>query len=105
MPHSFPTRRPSDLGGVGVTERVLSSAHLSKLLRMRAPAGEFDIPQSSAFSHMLTRLGYSKVEKQVKWRGEPLRVWLKNGVELDNDQIRSQLDLTLPALLPAPAGL
>lgn len=87
-------------GGEGITAKVVSTSHLSRLLALRAPGGGFDVPKTTALTYMLTRLGYSKLDKQIKWRGEPVRIWLKDGVELDNDQIRSQLDNSLPNLLP-----
>ncbi|WP_242163373.1 primase-helicase family protein [Lysobacter sp. M15] len=79
-------------GAVGITENVLSSSHLAALLEFRAHAGSFTVPKTIALSHMLTRIGYSKVERQVNWEGTMRTIWLKNGVELTNDQIRLELD-------------
>ncbi|HRP71292.1 MAG TPA: DUF5906 domain-containing protein [Luteimonas sp.] len=79
-------------GGVGISENVVSSSHLAALLEFRAHAGGFAVPKTIALSHMLTRIGYSKVEKQVNWEGTMRTIWLKNGVELTNDEIRLELD-------------
>jgi hypothetical protein len=81
-------------GAHGVTARVFSSGHLSRLLTMQAATGAFDAPQGKALHHMFTRLGYSNVEGQLKWNGAPCRIWLRNGVELTSDEIRSELDKT-----------
>lgn len=78
-------------GSVGVTDKVLSSSMLSMQLAYRANQDGFEVPQKTALNHMLTRLGYSKLEKQIKWNGRTHTVWVKNGVELDNDQIRLEL--------------
>lgn len=88
-------------GGVGITDGIVSTSHLSRLLAQRAPAGGYDVPKTSALTFILTRLGYSKLDKQVKWRGEPLRVWVKNGVEVTPEGVRSQLDHSLPHLSPS----
>ena len=87
-------------GSVGITKKVVSSGHLSKLLEMRSKPGGFDVPKTTTLNFILTRLGYSKLDKQIKWRGEPLRIWLKDGVEFSNEDVRSQLDGSLPNLLP-----
>jgi hypothetical protein len=79
-------------GAVGITENVISSSHLSKLLNYRSQIDGFEVPKGMALNHMFTRLGYSKAEKQVKWLGQTFTIWLKDGVELDNDQIRLALD-------------
>lgn len=83
-------------GGMGITDSIVSTSHLSRLLAQRAPAGGYDVPKTTALTFILTRLGYSKLDKQVKWRGEPLRVWVKNGVEVTPDCVRSQLERSLP---------
>lgn len=83
-------------GGVGISELAVSTGHLSRLLQLRAPAYGFDAPKTTALTFMLSRLGYSKMDKQIKWRGEPVRIWVKDGVELSNEDVRSQLDNSLP---------
>lgn len=79
-------------GGVGITENVVSSSHLSRQLHIRSQIDNFDMPKGTALNHMLTRLGYSKVEKQIKWMAQTYTIWLKNGVELTNEEIRLALD-------------
>lgn len=93
-------------GGVGVTENVISSSHLSRLLQIRSQIDGFDMPKGMGLNHMFTRLGYSKVEKQIKWQTQTHTIWLKDGVELTNDEIRLALDnsnLTQTQLKPPPS--
>jgi hypothetical protein len=81
-------------GGVGITETVLSSSMLARALTFKSNQDRFDIPRGPAMNHMLTRLGYSKLDKQVKWDGQTHTIWLKNGVEFTNEQVRIDLDGT-----------
>lgn len=82
-------------GAVGVCVNVVSSAALSTALKLKAVAGDFEVPQGWAMNHMLTRLGYSKFPKIVKWNGRTHTLWLRNGVTLDAEGLRSELDKTL----------
>lgn len=79
-------------GGVGITEKVVSSSHLSRALGLRSQTDGFEMPKGMALNHMFTRLGYSKVEKQIKWNAQTYTIWVKDGVELSNDQIRFELE-------------
>ncbi len=88
-------------GAVGGTGGVLSSAHLRRELHARAMAGGFTVPETTAFGHMLTRLGYSKMDRDVKWNGIACTLWLRDGVELTNEQARSELDSFRPDFRPA----
>lgn len=88
-------------GTHGVTARVFSSAHLRRALQTRALGGGFTVPETTAFGHMLTRLGYSKSDGYVKWKGETCTIWLQNGVELTNEQARLELDSFQPNFQPS----
>jgi Uncharacterized conserved protein len=81
-------------GSVGITENVVSSSHLSRLLQIRAQVEGFELPKGTALNHMFTRLGYSKIDKQIKWQGQTYTIWLKDGVELTNDDVRKVLEST-----------
>lgn len=90
-------------GGHGITESVLSSSALSTLLTFRARQDGFDVPQTTNFNHMLTRMGYSKMEKYVKWAGRTHTIWVKDGVEMSPEDVKATLDQTsfqLPTQLP-----
>lgn len=79
-------------GGVGISANVFSSSCLSRVMQIKAQIESLEIPRGIALNHMLTRIGYSKLEKQIKWNDQTHTIWLKNGVELDNEQIRTALD-------------
>lgn len=81
-------------GAHGVTARVFSSAHLARLLEARARFDSFAMPQGKALHHMYTRMGFSKLERDVKWNSTACTVWLRNGVELTNEEIRSELSIS-----------
>jgi len=63
-------------------------------MQIKAQIDNFEIPRSSNLNHMLTRLGYSKLEKQFKWNNQAHTIWLKNGIELSNEEIRLKLEAT-----------
>lgn len=79
-------------GAHGVTARAFSSAHLSRLLEARSRFDCFEMPRGRALHHMFTRMGFSNSAERVKWNGEMCRVWLRDGTDLSNDQIRIELD-------------
>jgi Family of unknown function (DUF5906) len=83
-------------GANGITENVLSSSHLSRMLQIKSQLDAFDMPRGIALNHMLTRMGYSKLEKQIKWQGQTHTIWIRNGIEMDNDAIRLALDNSNP---------
>lgn len=88
-------------GAIGVTANVISSSMLSALLENRAQFDRFDVPRSTSLNHMLTRMGYSKMEKLVKWNGRSHSIWVRDGLDLDNESVRLELDrsaLVGPAL-------
>lgn len=76
----------------GITRDVFSSAILTQQLTWRANQERFDIPKTNNLNFMLTRMGYSQHDKPIKWNGQTHRIWLRNGVELNNDEIRLRLD-------------
>jgi len=80
------------MGAHGITENVVSSSCLSNFMKIKAIQDGFDLPKGAALNHMLTRMGFSKLEKQVKWRNSTHTVWVKNGISDNNDEIRAILD-------------
>lgn len=86
----------------GVGEKVLSSSCLSQGLKVRAAMEGFEVPKSTALNHLLTRLGYSKIPHQVKWKNSTHTIWVKNGFKGDNEVLRLELDKTTnPTFNPA----
>lgn len=67
------------------------SAHLSRLPKARSRFNNFDISQGRTLHQLFMRMGFSKLETDLKWKGSACTVWLRNGVELTNDEIRSEL--------------
>lgn len=64
-----------DLGAVGVCADVISTSHLNQALRDRG----FPALSTNHLSKTMNVLGYEKVTKQVKWRNEPLRIYVPEG--------------------------
>ena len=85
-------------GGYGFNEKVLSSKHLSTALSLM---DDVEVPKSTALHKMLLKIGFSKMEKKIKWKGIACHIWVKSScLELfnglneasTNDKIRSLLD-------------
>ncbi|MGV8931980.1 MAG: DUF5906 domain-containing protein [Luteimonas sp.] len=72
--------------------KVISSSMLTNRLAYRATQDGFELPRTTALNHVISRLGYSKIGKQIKFSGQMHTIWLKNGVELSNDEIRIELE-------------
>lgn len=79
-------------GAHGVTAKVLSSSCLTHLLKTRALMDSIDMPKGMEVNHMLTRLGFSQFDRPIKWEGKTHRIWIKNGVNDDLDNLRAVLD-------------
>ena len=85
-------------GGYGFNGKILSSKHLSTALSLM---DDVEVPKSTALHKMLLKLGFSKMEKKIKWKGAACHMWVKgsylelfNGLDeaSTNDKIRSLLD-------------
>lgn len=80
-------------GADGVGQLALSSSSLVAALSLSGSASEL---VGWKVNKMLTKLGWVKVEKKLKWRGSSHRVWVKNSqVDIDPDNLRKILDSTL----------
>jgi len=87
-------------GGYGFNEQILSSKHLAMAISL---IEEIEVPKGKALQKMLLKLGFSCMEKPVKWRTTKCQVWLKGSSSeffkgLDdsakNEKVRSLLDKT-----------
>jgi hypothetical protein len=82
-------------GAHGISRNVISSSCLTNALKVRAMTDGFEVPRTMALNHMLTRMGYSKLPKQLKWRNSTHTIWIKNGFKgdarLELDQLQTQL--------------
>lgn len=86
-----------DEGAAGVDRRALCSASLAGILKLKAMTENFEIPSSKEIGHILTRLGYSRVDLPIWWNGKTRRTWVKNGVKPWSEEIRKILDKTCNA--------
>jgi Family of unknown function (DUF5906) len=88
-------------GGHGFNNQILSSKHLVTAISL---IEDIEVPKGKALHKMLMKLGFSCMEKTVKWRSTKCQVWLKGSSlkainELDestkNEKARSLLDETV----------
>jgi hypothetical protein len=79
-------------GAPGVSVDVLCSASLSDALAL----SDADVAlATTSLNRALSKMGYVKYPKQVKWRDKTHRVWLKTAFDRSPAQIRSALDATV----------
>lgn len=81
-------------GAHGVSATVLSSAMLTSALKARAFMEGLEVPKTTSLHHLLNRIGFMKVTRLVRWQNMPHRLWIKPGVNEDNDNLRALLDAT-----------
>jgi hypothetical protein len=80
-------------GGVGVGQKVLVT---HKLRNLACQIDQSVDLKPSMIGHILMKMGWLRLPKQVKWRGEVCRVWHRGmGHTPCNDTIRELLDATL----------
>lgn len=78
------------MGIEGATPELFSTKVVNDIIR------EYSLGNSlspTLMGHAAKALGFEKVEKVVKWRTVPHRLWVVAGLELTNDEIRARLDL------------
>jgi hypothetical protein len=86
-----------DLGGTGIGETVLATNYLAQSLRDRFNTRL----QTSRMATVMADLGWHKIEHRTKWRGEAVRVYVKDlsvtmmDAAKANAFIREHLDATL----------
>lgn len=79
-------------GYVGVSNDVISTSHLSLALAEFHPHIEL---RGRSFVPVMSRLGFVRRPDPIRWKGQLLRVWLKNLDSLNsNDTVRRLLDDT-----------
>ncbi len=78
-------------GGPGFSKDILSSSNLVAAMGM---IEGIEIPKGQAIHKILMKLGFSPVEKKLKWKGATHRVWIKgsNLDPKDTDGLRAKLD-------------
>jgi hypothetical protein len=86
-----------ELRGVGIGMTVIATSYLTASMRNRFKSTLY----SSRLSMVLAKLGWHKVDRVIKWRGEVVRVYVKDVAILEmetnkaNYQIRCALDDTM----------
>lgn len=82
-------------GGYGIGKDVISSSALSNALLTQNPSL---VIKTTTWNRLLSRLGWSKVIKKVKWEGYPHAIWVRCKVPSEqgalNAFIRESLDAT-----------
>lgn len=81
-------------GAVGVCRDVVSSAHLTRALTARGA----EAPESSRVNTLLTKLGF-RFGWRKKWKGEACRIWVRQGLSLDEGGAVTGLNATKDAFL------
>lgn len=86
-------REALEKGGVGVTKDIFLSTHLRNLVtEMGTPLDA----NTTAWSRLLVRLGYTRQAKKLKWRGRTENVWVRGHRNMEPDRMRLALLGTLP---------
>lgn len=85
-PEEEAVRDALEARGLGVSETVLSSSCMTSTLDVAV--------QTTAVNRVLVKLGWSKLPKKLKWRGQAHIVWIKGKVDTDTDALREALDKT-----------
>lgn len=81
-----------EAGATGVAKDLLSTAHLSQACRELDT--DFNL-RGPGLARVLAKHGWKRFDKQVKWQGAPIRIWMRNFHTEASEAIRSVLDATL----------
>jgi len=80
-------------GAVGVTRDVFLSSYLrNAVVELGTPLDS----NTSAWSRLLGRVGYTRQPKKLKWKGRSENVWVRGSKNMEPEQIRRVLRETLP---------
>jgi hypothetical protein len=88
-------------GCYGVSSSVVSTSHLMNALEFEHSTQKI---QGPAVSRLMSKLGFTRVPKPIKWQNATIRVWIKGytlsnlGEKELNLEVRNQLDLTIKKL-------
>lgn len=90
-PEEDAARDVIEAGAVGVTREVVSSACLTAAL---AAADEPMLLETTKVNRLLTKLGFSRCDKKVKWKDRTHIVWIRSRQRFTNEQLRLILEST-----------
>jgi len=79
-------------GGVGITQEVFLSSYLSNEILQSGV--EFNAA-TSGLNRLLSKIGYTRLPKKIKWRGKTDIVWVKGYKIWEPDVVRDFLKKTL----------
>lgn len=82
-------------GGVGIHADAFSSGNLRNLLIMKSRFDQTDIPKTTAWTAILSRMGYERYPKKVKWNNGTHTLWAKPNISNNLDKIMEILNNTL----------
>lgn len=83
-------------GGVGIHADVFSSSNLRRFLVTKARMEDGEIPKTNAWSMVLSRMGYERHPKKIKWNNGSHTVWTKPKFADNLEIIMDVLNSTLP---------
>ena len=82
-----------EAGGPGISREIFTSSHL----REQVVLGDSDVNTStSAWSRLLTKMGYTRLPKKIKWRGRAENVWVRGHRHMEPEAARQLLNKTMP---------
>lgn len=79
-------------GGLGITKDVFLSSYLKDAVMLEGV--ELNL-ETSAWSRLLSRVGYTRLPKKIKWRGKTEIVWVKGHRNWEPEEIRNFLEKTV----------
>ena len=82
-------------GGVGIHADVFSSGNLRKFLITKSRMDDSEIPKTSAWSMVLSRMGYERHPKKIKWNNAAHTVWTRPKFANNLEKIIEILNSTL----------
>lgn len=83
-------------GGVGIHPDVFSSGNLRKFLITKSRMDDSEIPKTTAWSMVLSRMGYERHPKKIKWNNASHTVWTRPKFANNLEKIMEILNSTLP---------
>jgi hypothetical protein len=75
--------------GSGIGEKVVMLSSIAASISQKSGGEILGVKE---IARVLTKLGWLKVQEQIKWRGKPVRVWVKGISASATTQIRLALD-------------
>lgn len=81
-------------GGLGLSKDVFCSGILQSTLKTTAMMRGVEIPTSKAWHALLSRMGYERLERPMKFNGQTQKVWARSKFARNFEQVRLMLEGT-----------